>query len=60
MDQIQLGQTACITISGETGTVTGVANYTNSPAHYRLFYKAADGRAIEGWFTADQLTVVAP
>lgn len=50
-----LGEQCHITVSGETGLVMGRAQYINSPNSYLLFYKAADGRAVEQWWRQDQL-----
>lgn len=50
-----LGQKVRISISDEVGIVNGYAVYTSSAPQYRVFYKAADGRACEGWWYEDQI-----
>ena len=44
-----------ITVSGETGTIVGRAEYTHLRDSYWIRYKAADGRAANGWFTFDEI-----
>jgi uncharacterized membrane protein len=50
-----LGQKVTISISGEQGEVHGRAEYTNLDNCYFVRYKAADGRAAEGWWQEDAL-----
>lgn len=51
-----LHTTVTITASGETGTVIGVAAYTDSNDQYLIRYKAADGRAVEAWWAAKAIS----
>jgi hypothetical protein len=44
-----------IKASGEQGVVIGRAEYTNADPSYYCRYKAADGRAVEGWWAEDAL-----
>lgn len=44
-----------IAASGETGTIRGRAEYTNSEDNYLVLYKAADGRATEAWWPESTL-----
>lgn len=47
-----------IKVSGETGTITGFAQHSRGKQkQFYVEYKAADGRATEGWFHEDQLEV---
>lgn len=54
------GTQVYITRSNETGTVTGYASHQRSKSSKQFYveYVTADGRAAEGWFFEDQLTVV--
>lgn len=49
-----LGETVRVKSSGEAGTVRGVSFHATAtvPGIF-LDYKAADGRAVSGWFDAD-------
>ena len=49
------GDVVKITVSGESGTVTGRADYLGEPHRYRVEYKAATGRASEEWWLGRQL-----
>lgn len=51
-----LHTTVTITASGETGTVIGVAAYTDSNDQYLIRYKAADGRAVEAWWAVKAIS----
>jgi len=48
--KFELEQRVKITESGETGFVKGRAEYKTHENCYWLHYKAADGRAVEGWW----------
>lgn len=50
-----LGTTAVIQCSGEHGRVIGVALYEHSEPSVLLRYLAADGRAVESWWTQSAL-----
>jgi len=45
--------------SGEVGEVIGRAEYTFSSDSYLVRYKAADGRAVENWWTESSLEAAA-
>lgn len=45
--------------SGEEGIVIGRAEYINSTDTYFVRYKAADGRAVEQWWSVEALEEVA-
>jgi hypothetical protein len=53
--EFELKAQVVITASGETGTVQGRAQYTNSENTYYVRYKAADGRATEAWWPESAL-----
>ncbi len=55
--KFNLGDTVQITVSGETGTVTGRAEYTSGPPQFRIIYKCADGRAVEAWWEEERLSL---
>jgi hypothetical protein len=59
MDQgnfkFELGSSATITVSGESGTVIGRAQYTDNENAYYLFYQAGDGRATKQWWKETEL-----
>ena len=57
--KFKLKQKTKISISGEEGVITGRAEYTDAPNQYYLHYKAADGRAVDGWFLEDQIESMA-
>ena len=44
-----------ITCSGETGTVIGYAQYKSAEDQALIRYKAADGRAVEAWWSISAL-----
>ena len=50
-----LNQSVTVTISKESGTVIGRAEYTNSINNYYVRYLSKDGRASHDWFTEDAL-----
>ena len=55
------GQKATITRSGEKGTVIAFSRHSRlKEAQFMLEYTANDGRAVEGWFFASELTVDGP
>jgi hypothetical protein len=54
----ELNTNVTIRISGETGQIEGRAEYSEGPDQYFVRYKAADGRAVDGWFLASQLKAV--
>jgi hypothetical protein len=58
-DNLQLTDKVELAISGERGTVTGIASYTEEAAGYRVHYKDAHGAAKTDWFTRGQLNKVA-
>lgn len=53
--KFNLGQQARIAVSGETGEVTGRAEYTTIENTYYLRYKSADGRAVQTWWDESAL-----
>lgn len=51
-----LGLKAKIIASGESGQIIARAQYLDgSPNRYLLRYKAADGRAVEDWWSEDAI-----
>jgi hypothetical protein len=53
------GKKVSITRSGETGTVTGFCIHQRSKGkQFFVEYTAGDGRAVDGWFFEDQLTML--
>lgn len=54
--QFNLHDRVVITESGEAGQVIGRAQYANAEPGYLIRYKAADGRAVESWWTQGALT----
>lgn len=56
--KLDLQQIAKISESGETGTIIGRAKYTYCENQYLLRYKAADGRAVESWWSESSLEAV--
>ena len=46
-------------LSGEKGTVTGRAEYSESEPSYYLRYVAADGRLTEGWWSGKAFRIEA-
>lgn len=55
MDEINIGSTVEISISGEIGNVTGIAKYLEHATQYYVFYKDGNGCAQEKWLTRGQL-----
>ena len=53
--KFDMGAKVEIIASGETGTVEGRAEYSNSANTYYVLYKSADGRATQAWWTEDTL-----
>ena len=47
----ELEQAMKISVSEETGVIVGRAEYTTAEDSYLLRYKAADGRAVEAWWS---------
>jgi hypothetical protein len=47
-----------ITASGERAEVVGRAEYRNAENQYYLYYKAADGRAVEAWWAESRLEII--
>lgn len=54
--KFELGEPVKIDISGETGEVIGRAEYVATAPSYFVLFKAADGRAVTGWWEADFLS----
>jgi hypothetical protein len=54
--KFKLGDRVTIVESGESGEVIGRADYAIADNSYYLRYKAADGRAVEGWWTETALS----
>ena len=50
-----LGQNVSISASGEAGQVIARAEYLAANNNYLVRYKAADGRAVEEWWTEEAL-----
>lgn len=50
-----IGQRLAIVCSGEIGEAIGRAEYPESPPSYLLRHRAADGRAVEAWWTQSAL-----
>lgn len=50
-----LGQAVKIAASGEGGQVIGRSEYAYAENSYLVRYKAADGRAVESWWTESAL-----
>lgn len=55
--QFNLGGKVTIKTSGESGEIIGRADYKSHCNSYMLRYKAADGRAVEGWWEEDSLQI---
>jgi hypothetical protein len=53
--EFSLGEPVVITVSGEAGEVIGRADYAASEDCYLVRYKAADGRAVEAWWSTGAL-----
>lgn len=58
-EELQLTDKVELAISGERGTVTGIASYTEEATGYRVHYKDAHGAAKTEWFTRGLLNKVA-
>lgn len=56
--KFNLGDKVAIAISGESGTVKGCAEYATTENNYLVPYKAADGRAVEHWWSESELHAV--
>jgi hypothetical protein len=50
-----LGDTATIAISDETGKIIGRAEYIENENNYLLLYQANDGRAVKQWWKESEL-----
>jgi hypothetical protein len=50
-----LGQNVTLMASGERGIIIGRAEYLEAFPGYLVRYRAADGRATEGWWTQPAL-----
>lgn len=57
--KFDLNDTVSITVSGETGTVIGRAEYVTMQPGYLVRYRSADGRAVEAWWNEDALEFLA-
>ncbi|EFO32587.1 conserved domain protein [Roseibium sp. TrichSKD4] len=53
--KFELNDEVKISISGETGIVTGRAEHLDARDQYHVRYKSADGRGIESWWSEDAL-----
>ena len=53
----ELGEAVEITVSGETGIVTGRTDNINADDQFLIRYKANDGRAVSNWFYASELAL---
>lgn len=58
LDNYPLGAAARIRVSGETGAIIGRAEYSEMGPQVMLRYKAADGRAVEAWWSIDAVEVI--
>ena len=56
--KFSLGVGVSIALSGEQGYVDAYAVYQHSPIQFYIKYKAADGRAVSGWFGAEELDML--
>ena len=52
----ELHEDVTITASGEAGTVIGRADYNFAERSHLVRYRAADGRAVEQWWSESALT----
>ncbi len=50
-----LGAKVTIGVSGESGTVVGIAFYVATQTSYLVRYRAGDGRAVEAWWNESAL-----
>lgn len=53
--EFELNQQVSLRCSGEQGNVIGRAEYIESTPSYYIRYKAADGRAVESWWSGSAL-----
>ena len=53
--KFELNDKVIISTSGEQGQVIGRAEYVHAEPSYLVRYKAADGTAVEAWWTARAL-----
>ena len=53
-----LGQTVTIKVTGDFGTVTGVAMYLDRPNEFGIEYMDGAGKYAYNWFLARQLALV--
>jgi hypothetical protein len=53
--KFDLGGSATIAVSGESGTVIGRAQYLENENNYFLLYRSADGRAAKQWWKESEL-----
>lgn len=53
--KFELKQIVRLIQSGETGTVVGRAEYTNTIDGFLILYKAGDGRQVSQWWAEDTL-----
>lgn len=57
--KFNLNEDVAITVSGETGAVIGRAEYASAAEYsYLVRYKAANGQAMEVWWTESALQAV--
>ena len=57
--KFNLGERVEITESGESGSVHGRAEYSEAANNYYVRYVAADGRAVESWWSEGALNTLA-
>lgn len=55
-----IGDAVEITASGERGVVIGLGTYAKAEDCALVYYKAADGRAVEGWWGVSCLRIATP
>lgn len=53
--KFELGAEVQIAYSDEIGEIRARAQYVEANCKYYVAYKAADGRAVEQWWSEDQL-----
>ena len=53
--KFKLNQKVKVSISGEEGEIMVRSECAGQPNQYYLYYKAANGRAINAWFMEDQI-----
>ena len=58
MFKFEIGTSVEITASGESGEVIGRAEFNHCENTYQVRYKAADGKAVEQWWTESALSSV--